>query len=146
MQVDPIKPTLIAPGTKRLKLSNDKLLSSFGFNFNLRRYTKAEVATSTPTRARGGGGGGGGGSGGEELAISINPPSSSYTNKKDDDLSDDMDIEGAILSGGGADGAFRRGRVSTLVLTSRHSPRLTPSLLESNWASYDAAINLNPES
>ena len=38
VQVDPIKPTLKAPGTKRLKLKYDKLLSSFAFNFNLRRY------------------------------------------------------------------------------------------------------------
>ena len=38
MQVDPIKPTLKAPGTQRLKLKYDKLLSSFAFNFNLRRY------------------------------------------------------------------------------------------------------------
>ena len=39
MQVDPIKPTLKASGTKRLKLNYDKLLSSFAVNFNLRRYT-----------------------------------------------------------------------------------------------------------
>ena len=39
MQVDPIKPTLKAPGAKRLKLKCDELLSSFAFNFNLRRYT-----------------------------------------------------------------------------------------------------------
>ena len=38
MQVDPIKPTLKAPGTKRLKLTYHKLLSSFAFKFNLRRY------------------------------------------------------------------------------------------------------------
>ena len=38
MQVDPIKPTLKAPGTKRLELKYDELLSSFAFNFNLRRY------------------------------------------------------------------------------------------------------------
>jgi len=35
-QVDPIKPTLKAPGTKRLKLKCDDPLLSFGFNFNLR--------------------------------------------------------------------------------------------------------------
>ena len=40
MQVDPIKPTLKAPGTKRLKLECDKPLSNFAFKFNLRRYTK----------------------------------------------------------------------------------------------------------
>ena len=39
MQVDPIKPTLKAPGTKRLKLGYDKLLSNFAFEFNLRAAT-----------------------------------------------------------------------------------------------------------
>ena len=38
MQVDPIKATLKAPGTQRWKLKFFKLLSSFAFNFNLRRY------------------------------------------------------------------------------------------------------------
>ena len=38
MQLVPIKPTLKAPVTKRLKLKYDKLLSSFAFNFNLRHY------------------------------------------------------------------------------------------------------------
>jgi len=41
VHVDPIKPTLKAPGTKRLKLKYDSLLSSFGFKFNSRRYTMA---------------------------------------------------------------------------------------------------------
>jgi hypothetical protein len=41
VQVDPIKPTLKAPGTVRLKPNYDKLLSSFAFNFNLRRYNVA---------------------------------------------------------------------------------------------------------
>ena len=40
MQVDPIKPTLKAPGSKRLKLIYDKPLSNVAFNFNLRRYIK----------------------------------------------------------------------------------------------------------
>ena len=40
-QVDPMNPTLKAPGTKRLKLKNDELLSNFGFKFNLRRYIMA---------------------------------------------------------------------------------------------------------
>ena len=40
MHVDPIKPTLKAPGTMRLKLKYGKLLSSFAFRFNLRRYTE----------------------------------------------------------------------------------------------------------
>ena len=39
--VDPLSPTLKAPGTKRLKLIYDELLSSFAFKFNLRRYTTA---------------------------------------------------------------------------------------------------------
>ena len=42
MQVDPIKPTLKAPGTKHFKLQCDELLSSFAFKFDLRRYAKAE--------------------------------------------------------------------------------------------------------
>ena len=40
MQVDSIKPTLTAPGIKRLKLKYDEVLSSFAFNFNLRRYNE----------------------------------------------------------------------------------------------------------
>ena len=38
MQVDPIKPTLKTPGTKRLKLEYGGLLSSVAFRFNVRRY------------------------------------------------------------------------------------------------------------
>ena len=38
MQVDPIKPTLKPPGTKRLKLKCDEPLSNVAFKFNLRRY------------------------------------------------------------------------------------------------------------
>ena len=37
MLVQPIKPTLKAPGTKRLRLKCEELLSSFAFNPNLRR-------------------------------------------------------------------------------------------------------------
>ena len=44
LTLDPIKPTLKVPGTKRLKLKHDKLLSTFAFNFNLRRYNTAEEA------------------------------------------------------------------------------------------------------
>ena len=40
MQVDPIKPTSNAPGTKRLRLKSDEPLLSFAFNSNLRRYTE----------------------------------------------------------------------------------------------------------
>jgi len=38
VQVDPIKLSLKAPGTKCVKLKYDGLLSSFAFTFNLRRY------------------------------------------------------------------------------------------------------------
>jgi hypothetical protein len=50
VQVDPIKPMLKAPGTKRLKLKHDKTLSSFAFNFNLRRYSKGLVVASASGR------------------------------------------------------------------------------------------------
>jgi hypothetical protein len=40
VQVDPIKPTLKAPGTKRLKLKRDEPLSKFALKFKLRLYTK----------------------------------------------------------------------------------------------------------
>jgi len=40
VQVDPIKPLLNTPGTKRLKLKCDVLLSTAAFKFNLRRYMK----------------------------------------------------------------------------------------------------------
>jgi hypothetical protein len=43
VQVDPIKPTLKAPGTKRLNLQYDELLSIFAFKFNLRRYAMDDV-------------------------------------------------------------------------------------------------------
>ena len=39
MQGDPIKPTLKAPGSERLKLYCDELPSNLAFKFNLRRYT-----------------------------------------------------------------------------------------------------------
>ena len=41
MQVDPVKPKLKPPGSKRLKLKCDVLLSNAAFKFNLRRYAKA---------------------------------------------------------------------------------------------------------
>jgi len=41
VQVDSIKLMLTAPGTKRLKLKYDTLLSNFAFKFNLRRYNLA---------------------------------------------------------------------------------------------------------
>ena len=39
MQVDPIKPILKAPETKRLKLKSDGPPSKFAFKINLRRYS-----------------------------------------------------------------------------------------------------------
>jgi len=44
VQVDPIKPSLKAPGTKRLKLIYDGPLSNFTFKFNLHRYTMAKLS------------------------------------------------------------------------------------------------------
>jgi len=40
VQVHPIKPTLKARGTTRLKLTCDEPLSNFALNFKSRRYTK----------------------------------------------------------------------------------------------------------
>jgi hypothetical protein len=40
VKVDPVKPKLEPPGTKRLKLNFDTLLSTSAFKFNLRRYIK----------------------------------------------------------------------------------------------------------
>jgi len=40
VQIDTIKPMLKPPGTKRLKLNHNKVLSNFAFKFNLRRYTR----------------------------------------------------------------------------------------------------------
>jgi len=39
-----MKPMLKASGTLRLKLNYNRLLSSFAFNFNLRRYIMAVAA------------------------------------------------------------------------------------------------------
>jgi len=41
VQVDPIKPTLKASGTKRLTLKSDEPLSNVALKFKLRRYTSA---------------------------------------------------------------------------------------------------------
>jgi hypothetical protein len=40
VQLDPMKPKFKPPGTKRLKLKCDILLSTSAFKFNLRRYTE----------------------------------------------------------------------------------------------------------
>jgi hypothetical protein len=45
---DLFKPTLNAPGTKRLKLKHDEVLSSFAVNCNLRRYVTATAIYATP--------------------------------------------------------------------------------------------------
>jgi len=52
VQVDPIKPTLKPPGTKRLRLKYDEPLSNFAFKINLRRYTKAGCPTWTTSTMR----------------------------------------------------------------------------------------------
>ena len=44
VQVEPIKHTLKAPGPKYLKLEYDKLLSTFAFKFNSRRFTEGQHA------------------------------------------------------------------------------------------------------
>ena len=41
VQVDPIKPKLNAPETKRLQLICNDLVADFAFKFKLRRYTMA---------------------------------------------------------------------------------------------------------
>ena len=51
MQVDPIKPNLKAPGTKRLKLAYGELVSSFAFKLKLRRYNKVVPKTAANFRA-----------------------------------------------------------------------------------------------
>jgi len=43
VQVDPIKPTWKAPGSKRLELQYGEQLSNFAFKFNLRRYNGADA-------------------------------------------------------------------------------------------------------
>ena len=52
VQVESMKSTLKAPGTKRSKANYDVLLSSFAFNFNVRRYTAVVWATHRRARER----------------------------------------------------------------------------------------------
>ena len=52
MQVDPIKPTLKASGTRRLKPKYDEPLSNVASRFNLRRYNEAEMAAAEWQRTR----------------------------------------------------------------------------------------------
>ena len=51
MQIDPTELTLKPPGSKRLKLEDEKLLSNFAFNFNLRRHIKGGVTSGVPPPA-----------------------------------------------------------------------------------------------
>ena len=51
VQVDPMKPKLKPPGTKRLKLKCDILLSTSAFKFDLRSYTKGVDAPIASTLA-----------------------------------------------------------------------------------------------
>jgi hypothetical protein len=51
VQVDPIKPTLKAPGTQRLTLKCNELLSNFAFKCKLRRYMMERVDVHSPTTA-----------------------------------------------------------------------------------------------
>jgi len=51
--VDPIKPTLEAPGSKHLKLEHEKLLSIFALKFNLRRYIPGPDKPPDPSGASG---------------------------------------------------------------------------------------------
>ena len=43
MHIDPMKPNSKPPGTKRLKLKCDLLLSISAFNFNLRRFSEEDA-------------------------------------------------------------------------------------------------------
>jgi hypothetical protein len=51
VQVDPIKPTLKPPGTKRLKLTYDEPVSNFAFKFSLRRYNEAPEESAAAAAA-----------------------------------------------------------------------------------------------
>jgi hypothetical protein len=49
-QLDPMKPNLKPPETKRLKLKCDKLLSTSAFKFKLRRYSRGTTTRRGTTR------------------------------------------------------------------------------------------------
>jgi hypothetical protein len=51
--VDPINPTLKAPGIKRLKLKHDEALSSFAFKNSLRRYNSGHAGRGAGVEAKG---------------------------------------------------------------------------------------------
>jgi len=59
VQLDPIRPKLILPGIKRLKLTCHLLLSTSAFEINLRRYTLAQLGLERFFVLEGGGSGGG---------------------------------------------------------------------------------------
>ena len=74
MQVDPVKPALKPPGTRRLKHKCVKLPLNFAFKFNLRRYIEA-VTHAFEEAAEAGGDAGGdasGGVGGNAAAAAVN--------------------------------------------------------------------------
>ena len=52
MQVNPITPTLKAPGTKCLKLKNDELLFRLPFKLHLRRYSVENRAYQQSNKKR----------------------------------------------------------------------------------------------
>ena len=52
MQVDPIKPTLKVSGTNFLTPNHDEPLSTFAFNFKLRRYTEERAVAALARTAR----------------------------------------------------------------------------------------------
>jgi hypothetical protein len=49
VQVDPIEPTLKAPGTERLKLKYDEPPSNFALKFKLRRYNSGRWPVRAPS-------------------------------------------------------------------------------------------------
>jgi len=57
VQVDPIKPKLKGPGTKRLKLTCDEPLSNVAFKLNLRHYVTVGANLTGIAPAHFGGGG-----------------------------------------------------------------------------------------
>jgi hypothetical protein len=52
-----MKPKLTPPGTKRLKLECDELLSNFGFKSDLRRFSMASVIGLDADKTKAGEGG-----------------------------------------------------------------------------------------
>jgi len=80
VQRDPIKPTLKAPGTNILTLNHDEQLSTFAFNFKLRRYIEDDgecpeyeglAPRAAPAAGAVSGGSSGGSSGGGMTAAAV---------------------------------------------------------------------------